>query len=335
MHGAAQMANAPPSRKPEPRRRASWTSPAPSRRCGHGSRPMNASPKTIRTKPAICSIRNWSLREREPDRRGTGAEQDEDGNEPGRRTGGSRGRRAATIPARPAAPPRRTRRPRDSPGRAAARRGRETRRSRPRTRRGPRCRSRTEAGELVVEPALRARDRAARRGTSARRGSSSGPRVWLHLQASRPTTAAPSASPASGSTHAISSKPFFGGTASTAGPNWSTSAALISPFVSPAAIRSRMNAFMRSATGAFDVSSVVSQTGQTSSDSSSAAVGRCSLAPAGATRASAMSASAAALTPARARARSRRRAPRRPRPGLRSGSARFRPRRRSRSPESR
>ena len=52
--------------------------------------------------------------------------------------------------------------------------------------------------------------------------------------------------------------------------------------MSPAAIRSRMNAFIRSATGAFEVSSVVSQTGQTSSDSSSAAVGRCSLAPAGA-----------------------------------------------------
>ena len=59
MQGAAQMAKAPPSRKPEPRRRASWTRPAPSSRCGHGSRPMNAKPKTIRTKPAICSIRNW------------------------------------------------------------------------------------------------------------------------------------------------------------------------------------------------------------------------------------------------------------------------------------
>ena len=40
--------------------------------------------------------------------------------------------------------------------------------------------------------------------------------------------------------------------------------------MSPAAIRARMNAFIRSATGAFEVSSVDSQTGQTSSDSSSA-----------------------------------------------------------------
>jgi len=59
MHGAAQTANAPPSRKPEPRRRAPWTSPAPTRRCGHGSRPMKTNPKTIRTKPATCSSRNW------------------------------------------------------------------------------------------------------------------------------------------------------------------------------------------------------------------------------------------------------------------------------------
>ena len=63
-------------------------------------------------------------------------------------------------------------------------------------------------------------------------------------------------------------------------PNWSTSCALISLFVSPAAIRARMNAFIRRATGASEVSSVVSQTGQTSSDSSSAAVGFDSLAAA-------------------------------------------------------
>ena len=34
-------------------------SPAPTSRSGQGSRPMNTSPKTIRTKPAICSSRNW------------------------------------------------------------------------------------------------------------------------------------------------------------------------------------------------------------------------------------------------------------------------------------
>src|SRR6185436_13154117 len=107
-------------------------------------------------------------------------------------------------------------------------------------------------------------------GSTSPGGSSS--RRRLHRHASAPTTAAPRTRPRSGSTQATSSKPFLGGTASTAGPNWSTRAALISLFVSPAAIRSRMYAFIRSATGAFEVSSVVSQTGQTSSDSSSAAV---------------------------------------------------------------
>ena len=71
-----------------------------------------------------------------------------------------------------------------------------------------------------------------------------------------------------------------GGTASTPVPKSATSFALISLFESPAAIRARMNAFIRRAIGASEVSSVVSQTGQTSSDSSSAAVGRLSLAAA-------------------------------------------------------
>ena len=75
-----------------------------------------------------------------------------------------------------------------------------------------------------------------------------------------------------------------GGRASTPGPNSATSASLISCSVSPAAIRTRMNVFIRSATGAFDWSSVVSQTGQTSSASRSAAFGGAADAPPAATQ---------------------------------------------------
>ena len=66
MHGAAQIANAPPSSTREPRLRAPCTSPAPTSRSGHGSRPMKANPKTTRTKPATRWSRNWLLRNPAP-----------------------------------------------------------------------------------------------------------------------------------------------------------------------------------------------------------------------------------------------------------------------------
>ena len=78
------------------------------------------------------------------------------------------------------------------------------------------------------------------------------------------------ASAASGRSQASRSKPRFGGSASTAGPNWSTSFALICAALSPAAIRARMNAFIRVAIGELDWSSVVWQVGQTISASRSA-----------------------------------------------------------------
>ena len=78
MHGAAQIANAPPSRTREPRLRAPWTSPAPTSRSGHGRRPMNASPKTTRTNPAIRSSRNWSWKNSAPMQLGADSERDED-----------------------------------------------------------------------------------------------------------------------------------------------------------------------------------------------------------------------------------------------------------------
>ena len=122
-----------------------------------------------------------------------------------------------------------------------------------------------EPGELLVDPALELR---------VERGRwSGGPRRRLHRRTSRTTAIAPATSAPSGRSQARSPKPLFGGVASTPGPNSATSASLISCSVSPAAIRSRMNAFMRCATGASDWSSVVSQTGQTSSASRSAAFG--------------------------------------------------------------
>ena len=52
-HGAAQTANAAPSRAREPLARARVSAPGASMRSGHGSRPMKASPSTTSTKPAI------------------------------------------------------------------------------------------------------------------------------------------------------------------------------------------------------------------------------------------------------------------------------------------
>ena len=55
MHGAAQTANAPPSSAFDPRRRACCSRPGATVRSGQGSKPMNASPITISTKPAILT----------------------------------------------------------------------------------------------------------------------------------------------------------------------------------------------------------------------------------------------------------------------------------------
>ena len=55
MHGAAQTANAPPSSTADPVRRAPSSRPGAAIRVGVGSSPMNASPSTTSTKPAIAS----------------------------------------------------------------------------------------------------------------------------------------------------------------------------------------------------------------------------------------------------------------------------------------
>ena len=134
-----------------------------------------------------------------------------------------------------------------------------------------------EASKLFVHPAveLRVERCAADRPPPARASASS----------ARPAGRAPplpSPIPTSGSTQASRLKPCFEGSASTAGPNCATSFALISPFVSPAAIRAVMNCRIRSAIGAEDWSSVVLQVGHITSPSSSPSVGWRSLASAGA-----------------------------------------------------
>ena len=67
--------------------------------------------------------------------------------------------------------------------------------------------------------------------------------------------------------------PRFGGSASTPGPNWSTSSALICAPLFPAAMLARMNAFIRVAIGELDWSRVVLHVGQTISASRSACRG--------------------------------------------------------------
>ena len=147
--------------------------------------------------------------------------------------------------------------------------------------------------------------RAPRRGDARGRGRRGAPREASPRDGElQPRMRIASATPApmiatSGTSHASSPNPPLRGVARTPGPNCATSAPLISGSVSPAAIRSRMNAFMRSATGAFDWSRVVLQTGQTNSASRSAAFG--GSAPAATGRPSSRNASTAATPTARRR----------------------------------
>ena len=281
MHGAAHTAKAPPSRNDEPRRRAPWTSPAPTSRSGHGSRPMNTSPKTIRTKPAICSSRNWFRGIERPTAAAPAPSRTKTAMRPA-----TNGRLARTT--RRAAP--------GSPSRSAS-----TRRDRRQIARHERQHARSE--ERDEAGGERDGDgRAGAHGRSARARRRAGARARDRAAASaraRPRAAAPA--PGEQPDHdraecepderqepreqveaALRAAPR-----ARPGRTASTSSALISLFVAPAAIRSRMFCFIRRAIGAFELSSVVSQIGQTSSASSSAGVGRSSLAAAGAASASA------------------------------------------------
>ena len=103
-----------------------------------------------------------------------------------------------------------------------------------------------------------------------RRGA--GALVRRHRRASSETPSAASATSAPGTSHAVRSKPLLSGTASTSGPYSSTSAALISSFVIPSAIRSRMNARSWSATGACEMFSAVRHSTHITSSSTSGSV---------------------------------------------------------------
>ena len=249
---------------------------------------MKAKPKTIRTKPAICSSRNWFLVIERPTAAAPAPSRTNTATSPatnGRLETSDPPRRAGL--AEPLGLDRRDRG--EVAGDERQHAGREERdEARAEGDDHGRAGSRFEARELVVEPALEhgierlaglgrlvvapaapvPGEQPDDDGAERQPGERQQPRDQLEARASAARRAR-------------------------SGRTGRRAAALISLFESPAAIRARMNAFIRSATGASEVSSVVSQTGQTSSDSSSAAVGRSSLAAAGAASASAASASAA------------------------------------------
>ena len=313
MHGAAHTAKAPPRRTREPRPRASCRRPAPTSRSGHGSKPMNASPKTTRTNPATRSSRNWSPRILPPTRAAPTPSKHEERREAEdeRNAPGDHASRGSGLPELVGVDRRHGREVRRDERQDARREERDHAREESDGNRRPAHGSAVEACELVVHEALefrvepvsmpaarraalgdsicgrvgrrRPRRRRARRAGAATRGDRS------------PRRAAPRAPPA---------------------PNCATSASLISCSESPAAMRTRMNVFMRSATGAFDWSSVVSQTGHTSSASRSAAFGGAAKAGPPAASAPTRTASAAARITSRAPRRSPRAArdgrPRRP-----------------------
>ena len=226
MHGAAQIANAPPSSTREPRLRAPCTRPAPTSRSGQGSSPMKANPKTTRMNPATRSSRNSSRKNPAPMSWAPMPRATNTAVKPS-----TNGMLASDDSPRGAA----VSEPigldgRD--GREVARHERQDarREERDETRHAARREARSAArasvlvpGELLVHPALEIRVEGGLGLPRRRRraGGSTSTRA-------RATTTAPTASAPSGSSQASRSKPRFGGSASTAGPNWSTSSALIS-----------------------------------------------------------------------------------------------------------
>ena len=243
MHGAAQIANAPPSNTRDPRLRAPCTRPAPTRRSGQGRRPMNASPKTTSTKPAIRWSRNWSRKKLGSDQLGADAERDEDGSEAEyeRDAGEHHAPGRATVAEPICLHCRDSRQVPRHEGQHARREERDESRKEGDEGLGrPHPASTPRSGRAPRPPAARGRGRA--RSASV---STLPSRRRLHVHARAPTTTTPIARAPSGRSQARRSNPRFGGSASTAGPNWSTSCALISAALSPAAIRSRMYVFIR------------------------------------------------------------------------------------------
>ena len=230
---------------------------------------MNANPKTTSTKPATRSSRNWSRKRPAPSSCAPTPRATNTAVKPS--TNGKAREHDATGRATITEPIRLDRR--DG--------GQISRHERQHAGREERDEACEESDEWLGRPHLvtprtgRAPRRPAARapGREQARAPRPGSRLRLHVHARAPTTTAPTARAPSGRSQARRSKPRLGGSASTPGPNWSTSSALISAALWPAAICARMNAFIRVAIGELDWSSVVLQVGQTISASRSAWTG--------------------------------------------------------------
>ena len=133
-------------------------------------------------------------------------------------------------------------------------------------------RDRGEAHESVSPRTGRAPRRPGARAPGRAEAGQAGFRAGGSPKTSTPTASAPATSTPSGTSQARSPKPLLGGVAGTAGPNSATSVLDLLLGISGRDLLADER-FMRCATGASDWSSVVSQTGQTSSASRSAAFG--------------------------------------------------------------
>ena len=277
MHGAAQTANAAPSRAREPLARARSSSPArrsaPARQQAHEGEPEHDEHEAGDLRAASRG------RPQPPSAAAAAPSTHEDDREAERRTAGSPRPPAARSRARRAGRPRPPRPRTGSRARAAARRAKtiETQ-ARERTRRGDRV-SAIEAGELLVEPPLELRlERVPVRDQRCGAGSGSRARRPAPARARRAPPRRRGCRRAAAATRAGRS-PCCGGAARIRVPELRDELVLDLALVSrPAAMRSVMNALIRCAAGESDWSSVVSQVGHMSSPSSSASVGCGSLA---------------------------------------------------------
>ena len=283
MHGAAQTANAPPSSTRRAATAGALEQPGADQPLGPRQQPHEGEAEDDEHEAGDLLEEELVVDERAADERGGGAEQDEHGGE----AGDERDARRDHPPRRPrlAEPVGLDRRD----GREVAGNEREHARGEEGEEPGD-----ERDGELVrfMHRSGRARRRRAApapdRAAASRPGASgTGSRRRLQAQASAPTpTSADAQARRAEAPRRAGRSPRFGGVARTAGPNWSTSSLLISAALAPAAIRARMYAFIRDATGALDWSSVVWQVGQTSSASRSAGFGRSAAAAAGTANAS-------------------------------------------------
>ena len=194
MHGAAQTANAPPSRAPEPPRRARCSRPGATARSGHGSSADEREPDHDEHEAGDLGL--GRLRDDARDRRRPGAEHDEHDREAGDERHARRARFAVPSPRSPSAVDleRRDRREVAGDERQHARRD-----HRDQARRGTRSAASqpSKPRELLVDAALELRvERAGRLPASAPAGA--GRALRDHYQAPPAIATAPTAMPPNG-----------------------------------------------------------------------------------------------------------------------------------------